>query len=149
MSGDPIFEDSWRFHFLRFGFWFLPGAEDHAGNLRSAHALTGSMFFLRVEFVIFKFFWRSRHAGIRGSAGFGISARNAIQGIAYFWIWLVPGPFWVWCEFPGFSNPITVAKKVSGSHCTHLRVHEWCCTFDERRPIRCRLRCRGSLFAAC
>ena len=36
--------------------FIYPGAADHAGNLRRAHALTGSMFFLRVEIVKSMFF---------------------------------------------------------------------------------------------
>ena len=51
---------------LCFGLGFLPGAADHAGNLRSAHALTGSMFSLLVEIVKSMFL---DHFGAQESAG--------------------------------------------------------------------------------
>ena len=110
------------FGFLEFGFGFLPGAADHAGNLRHEYALTGSMFSFRVEIVKFIL---SDDSGTQESEGVPdsesvremLSRASLIFGFGWFL-----DHFGFGVNSPVFSNPIPVAGKVSGSHCTTLLV---------------------------
>ena len=113
----------------------FPGAADHAGNLRSAHALTGSMFFLLVEIVKSMFL---DHFGAQESEGVpdSESAREMLSRAS-----LIFGFGWFPDHFGfGVNSPVSRTLYLSQEKfLAPIVLHYW----SELEPIHMSGSCAG------